>query len=515
MNGMRKSLIIIAVLTVLAAACKTPVPQGVKDPRILSIEVTASPDGISAVFVAKLSFNPQGMDPEIEVGVDILEDGLAPWRFPGTLIEEGFIVSADGLEPERPYKYRGFIKTERGEIYSDEETFTMGPGEAPAQITDFDWSRDAGLTPESVIDFADAALKQRLVGAFDQNKDGELSLAEAAAVKSFKGVLGDNESFTSFDEFRFFTGIGSLGYADLNKDYILDYVDAGFRGWLRLSSIVLPPGLKKIGGIAFFGCVSLSRVTIPEGLEHIGVEVFRECSGLKGINLPVGLKSIGQESFFDCNSLQSIVIPEGVEEIHDEAFKKCNSLKSVSLPRSLRSIGHSCFSECPLLRHIDLPEGLQTIGPYAFFGSGLLEVVIPETISSIQTACFQECRLLSSVSIPGSVMEICEYGFSQCKSLHELQLPEGILSFGPRCFWDSGITKIVLPSSTVRIGGGAFDWCRSLVEVRCLATNPPALSIDLFGDIDVPQIYVPASSVSAYRTANVWNQYANNIQAIQ
>ena len=66
------------------------------------------------------------------------------------------------------------------------------------------------LSGERNIDFADANIKAALVAAFDEDEDGELSYMEAAAAISIEGVFGNNKTYTSFDEFQFFTGVTTI-----------------------------------------------------------------------------------------------------------------------------------------------------------------------------------------------------------------------------------------------------------------------------------------------------------------
>ena len=509
---MKKYLILI-VLASLSAACRSTEPQGIQDARIISIEVSPAPTGLSAVFVATTNFNPSTAG-TLGVGIDIWEDGDSyPRRVWGGKNDTGFITKVEGLIPDYSYNFRGFLQTDHGEIFSPQQTFTTG-SDTQADIPDFDWSVDEGLTAQSIISFSDADLGNRLTRAFDKNGDGALSVGEAALVRSFKGVLGPKENFTSFDEFRFFTGIASLGYEDRDNDYIVEYYDSGFQEWLRLTSIVLPPGLKEIGHGAFLLCSSLRRVTIPEGVEVIKGSAFSNCTRLMTINLPQSLRSIGVDSFWRCNSLQSINIPEGVEELPFTAFKECTALRDITLPRSLKTIGLECFANCTSLRHIELPQGLREIEGYAFFASGLEEIVIPEGFTSIPYALCKECRNLTAVKLPSGIMEIQGGAFSQCVSLKEISLPDGLISIGPLCFGESGLTEIEIPASVLSMDGAAFAKCAHLGEMRCLPTDPPSLFIDIF-ESTIPAIYVPAASLNAYRNADVWSGYADKIQAIK
>ena len=69
------------------------------------------------------------------------------------------------------------------------------------------------INPDEPIQFADTNLKVLLVKAFDNNNDGELSYAEAAAVPNAEMIMtacDTARTFQSFDEFQFFTSITSI-----------------------------------------------------------------------------------------------------------------------------------------------------------------------------------------------------------------------------------------------------------------------------------------------------------------
>jgi hypothetical protein len=56
--------------------------------------------------------------------------------------------------------------------------------------------------------------------------------------------------------------------------------------------------------------------------------------------------------------------------------------------------------------------------------------------------------------------------------------------------------------------------CSSLTSITCKATTPPLLNVG--NNISsVTEVYVPAESVEAYKTATNWSYYGDKIQGIQ
>ena len=94
-----------------------------------------------------------------------------------------------------------------------------------------------------------------------------------------------------------------------------------------------------------------------------------------------------------------------------------------------------------------------------------------------------------------------------------VELSENITSIELGAFQQSGITEIVIPKSVTLIDNAVFFGCESLTSVTIKATTPPTLGhINAFENNAT--IYVPAESLEAYKTADVWKDIADKIQAI-
>ena len=76
-------------------------------------------------------------------------------------------------------------------------------------------------------------------------------------------------------------------------------------------------------------------------------------------------------------------------------------------------------------------------------------------------------------------------------------------------FMNTLISSIVLPETIKYIYDGAFNGAKHLKEIYCKATTPPYFS-GYFENGNC-QIYVPLESVDAYKTAEGWSQYADQI----
>ena len=194
------------------------------------------------------------------------------------------------------------------------------------------------------------------------------------------------EEFTSFDEFKYFTGVTSIS-------------ENAFEGCSRLNSILIPDSITTIGARAFAGCSGLTSVTIPDSVTTIGDHAFEECSGLTSVTIGSNVTSIGNYAFGYCRGLTSIVIPDSVTTIGGHAFENCSAITSVTIGNSVTSIGNYAFGGCKGLTSITIPNSVTTtIGEHAFTDcTRLTSVILGDSVTSIGSWVFDGCSVLNSI----------------------------------------------------------------------------------------------------------------------
>lgn len=207
------------------------------------------------------------------------------------------------------------------------------------------------------------------------------------------------------------------------------------------------------------------------------------------------ITTIGENAFRECRQMTEITIPDSVTSLGNNAFRFCTSLVSIVFNSTLISIGAGCF----------------------YSASRLSTVVIPNSVVSLGTEAFQNCTNLTNVRLSQNITGINYNVFQGCTSLSSIELHEGITTISSSAFrYCSSLTSIVIPSTVTMIYGYSFDRCTSLISVTVNSVTPPGISsTSVFSNnAEGRKIYVPAQSVTAYKSAAGWSIYADDIEAI-
>ena len=125
-----------------------------------------------------------------------------------------------------------------------------------------------------------AALESELAAVKDSSGSSSPSSSDSTA--SPAGT--DEKAFTYTIDDGKATLTGYMGESDivtvpekLGGCPVVAVADDCFRAKVRLTSVILPEGVEKIGWFAFFGCTSLKNVTVPASVTSIGYDAFTNC----------------------------------------------------------------------------------------------------------------------------------------------------------------------------------------------------------------------------------------------
>lgn len=83
-------------------------------------------------------------------------------------------------------------------------------------------------------------------------------------------------------------------------------------------------------------------------------------------------------------------------------------------------------------------------------------VTLPPYLESLPSQAFHQCYSLNTVELPAPLKEIGWQAFYRCYNLREAVLPEGVTKMGDECYCESGLRRIVFPTTLKTIPQGAF-----------------------------------------------------------
>lgn len=313
-----------------------------------------------------------------------------------------------------------------------------------------------------------------------------------------------------------FGGMISLKYF-VWPDHLEAVGDGAFSNTSLTGSLILPEGLKYLGGGAFTGEFknNLSgELYIPSSVEYIGSGVFSEWFGdpyrtffTCELILPERMKVLGGDAFAGCPYLTGAIhVPDGITELSNawpdqfsgpciipQGVKKIwgvpRGATYVTIPEGVDEIGERAFCNVSKLRgDIRLPSTVKKIARIAFLGCSMSHINIPEGLEIIEDDAFKECpNLQDTIVIPSTVTQIRTGAFAHCPQLNAVILPAGLLG----------------------IKGYAFANCFSLDYIECLAVNPPEIEEDTFTGVpkDNFTLVVPEGAVEAYKNAPYWSEF--------
>ena len=332
-------------------------------------------------------------------------------------------------------------------------------------------------------------------GALQMSFNGNKSIVEVTIPDKCRAFHSNSSTFQDcnnlrriynihkdFDPTPFLTGddfcFTDLDYVDVARDN--PYIDSRRNanaiidtsaGILKIGTnhTIIPGDVSAIAYCAFQGRTGLTNIVLSHNIKYIGASAFSCNSGLTHVTIPSSCTSTGGNVFRDCTNLTSVTIEDGA------------------------NMGRQVFMRAGLTGHLDIPGSITTIGNSFIRDTNLTSVKVHEGTTSLVYGAFVGIStVIETIDLPSTITEI-------------------------------GISDPTLPKYQTA-QGWVFTYMPSLQSVIVRATTPPTLygkndqggtALNSNWQDSVNAIfYVPAESVSAYRSAPGWSSLGTRIQPI-
>ena len=255
--------------------------------------------------------------------------------------------------------------------------------------------------------------------------------------------------------------------------------------------ITVPEGYTEIGYHAFFARTNLESITIPNSVVRISKEAFYNCRKLASINLSDNIAYISKSSFMLCENLSAINVSEKNKHFSSQDGVLFNKSKTALLyyPAGIKRSAYI------------IPLSVIHIADRAFYNRKKLTTIqIPNNVTSIGESAFYGTGLTKLV-LPNTIIRIRRFTFSNCKALTRLIIPNSVTIIGERAF--AGCTKIAnitIPDSVTKIGNNIFEYTK--VTVSCTKFSP-MYNYCLKNNINVMPINTNTKTLPPTNVANI------------
>ena len=182
-------------------------------------------------------------------------------------------------------------------------------------------------------------------------------------------------------------------------------------------------------------CTDVSLIipeTSPAGetVTAIAAGAFKNRTDIKSIYIPATVTSIGDEAFKG-SAATHVTVPAPVVA----AFKATSVTDLVVIGTGI--IPYGAMQGTTTLRNLKMEEGVAEIGENAFSGTGLKSISMPASLTKIGPGAFSNCGSLNNLVVGEGVVEIGERAFHNCDYLYTVHISASVVKIGLKAFWQS------------------------------------------------------------------------------
>lgn len=312
------------------------------------------------------------------------------------------------------------------------------------------------------IDFVDPAVRDICVANFDTDGDGKVSMEEAAAVTDIGTLFQGNTSITSFNEFKYFTGVTSVASQTWND------------------------------------CRNLSSITFPNSITTLNRNIMAN------------------------SIIESVVVPENVTYA-DRVFENCNKLQTITINTNMNwnniswgSYSVSQYILSNVTNYIEREGCIYTSDGLKFVAIPPKKTELPSTwaegVTALETYCFMGNKFGSAIEIPENITDI-NLAFVQSNitktTIHSIFRQQDMLFNSP--------LKVIEITKAQTLSASSFRYANALSSLILLDTSISPLTGSFSNNpiaYGTGYIYVPDDLVDSYKAATNWNAYASQIKPL-
>ena len=326
---------------------------------------------------------------------------------------------------------------------------------------------------------------------------------------------------------------------------ITETTERAFNNMKTMKSVDVPRTLVKFGKQSFNGCSNLKKTTIHD----VNAWMRIDFSGSSLSNPTYQSKNL----YLNDSVLETAIITDTISQVNPLCFYYCQTLKKVVLPPTVKKIGKWGFYRSGV-EEVSLPEALTTSEDYAFQYSGLKTLSMPANYTVMKNGTFAHCKSLQKVKIADNMITLPMNTFQGCNALTEVEFNKRLKTIKKGAFVATALKDVVFPDSLEKIENQSFvdpiyletitfgekvnfigymsfyvnastiqqfNWKTPMKAVLCKAVVPPTIEFTTnkegqsYAEVWNEEVYtkatlyVPASSIEAYKNAPEWKRFVN------
>lgn len=392
----------------------------------------------------------------------------------------------------------------------------------------FDASNNLVITPDE----SGAIPKKVVLPDKDTNGNSITTLTKSMA-NSLKNAGVEEivlpSSYTSIAE-ESFEGYSNIKSVDLSQTNIIELQDYTFSNCTNLKTVLLPDTVEILAEGCLEGC-GLTEINLPDSLQTIGAGALN-LNHLTTLFIPAGVNSMYHSCIIG-EYLKSIIVDEDnpiYTDVNNQTLVQNGTTIMYVAPKSL-------VDENGNYLDYYIPEGVTGFaGTNSLYFCKINIVYFPKSNLSSRAGVLNTASYISGYGVYGennTTYTITDNGQAiyyqdvllSCNRFNyneeEFVIKDGTRLLDFASLWYTNCKRIKIPSSVTELYR-TIIYTNNIEEIYFYSSTPPTYTANgtsamykfLYGCNPNVKIYVPASSVSLYKSQSWMGEFADNVVAM-